>query len=163
VSGSAADAAWWNALLDRLDGLEPRAGEEATREGLRDLVRWLDRTVGDETASVRRQALAHVTAAAGRVLVARLGFGTDHPVVATVAAADRFVAQPTEETADAYLAAATRSYPYGSGDGCYALAGSEGCEPGSGCRTGAGSLEQMASAVGAVAVVAAIRRELGST
>jgi hypothetical protein len=161
VDGTAADAAWLTALFDRLDGLDPLAADEAARDALRDLVRWLDRTVGWEPASVRRQALTRAIAAAGRVLVAHSGFSAGHPVVATVAAADAYVRHLTEETADAYFAAATRSYPYGAGEGCYALRGGDDCEPDSGCRTGAGSLYQVAVAVGASAVIAAIKRELG--
>jgi hypothetical protein len=79
-------------------------------------------------------------------------------MAATIAAADAYLEHPSEETYMAYVAAATRSYPYGAGDGCYRIDGAENCGPGSGCRSGAGTLDRIAAVVGARAVREAIRR-----
>src|SRR5437762_14214591 len=128
--------------------------EEAARRSLRRLIGWFDVTDGEWAT----MALTRAVARAGRLLVAGQGFGPAHPVAATIAAADAYLEHPSEETYMAYVAAATRSYPYGAGDGCYRIDGAENCRPGSGCRSGAGTLDQIAAVVGARAVREAIRR-----
>ncbi|RSM42595.1 hypothetical protein DMB66_54610 [Actinoplanes sp. ATCC 53533] len=125
--------------------------EDARR--LRRLVGWFD-TTDNEWAT---QALTRAVARAGRLLVAHQGFGPEHPVSATIAAADAYLEHPSAESYAAYFAAASRSYPFGAGEGCYRVVGAEDCGPGSGCRTGAGTLDQVASAVGAGAVLRAIK------
>jgi hypothetical protein len=82
-------------------------------------------------------------------------------VRATVARADEYAEHPTEDAYRAYADAATASYPFGAGEGCHRVPelGAECC-PGSGCRSGAGSLHQIALVVGADVVVAAIDAEL---
>jgi len=128
--------------------------EEAARRSLRRLIGWFD-IASDEWAT---RTLTRAVAKAGRLLVAHQGFGPEHPVAATIAAAEAYLAHPSEEAYTAYFAAATRSYPYGAGEGCYRVDGAEDCGPGSGCRSGAGTLDQIAAVVGARAVREAIRR-----
>jgi hypothetical protein len=135
--------------------------EEIARRRLRRLVFWFD-TADNEWAT---PALTRAVARAGRVLVAHQGFGPEHPVTATVAAAEAYLAAPRTQTYAAYVAAATRSYPYGAGEGCHRVDGAADCSPGSGCVTGAGTLDRIAAVVGAGAVLAAIspagRRAVG--
>jgi hypothetical protein len=128
--------------------------DEVARRSLRRLIYWFD-IVDDEWAT---RALTRAVARAGRLLLARQEFGPTHPVAATLAAAEAYLAHPSEEAYRSYFAAATRSYPYGAGEGCYRVEDAETCGPGSGCRTGAGTLDQIAAVVGAQAVRAAIRQ-----
>src|SRR5688572_11622490 len=129
------------------------ADEDAARLRLRRLIFWFDRA--DNEWAVR--ALTRAVTRAGDVLAAHQGFGAGHPVAATIAAAEAYLAHPHTQTYAAYVAAATRSYPYGAGEGCYRIDGAADCSPGSGCRTGAGTLDRIAAVVGARAVLAAIR------
>jgi hypothetical protein len=137
--------------------------DESAVTSLRALIRQfdLDRAADYDPTSFTTQATTRAVAAAGRVLVRHLVLADDHPVRRTIATADAYAAHPTEEAYDAYFDAATHSYPYGAGEGCLKINGSTSCEPGEGCRSGAGSLDQIASAAGAVAVVAAIKQKLG--
>jgi len=127
--------------------------DEVARRSLRRLIYWFD-TIEDEWAT---RALTRAVARAGRLLLAHQGFGPEHPVAATIAAAEAYLAHPSEEAYTAYFAAATGSYPYGAGEGCYRVDGAEDCGPGSGCRTGAGTLDLIAAVVGARAVRDAVR------
>jgi hypothetical protein len=104
---------------------------DADRARLRRLVRRFDTAEGEWAV----RALTRAVVRAGRVLAEHEGFDADHPVRATIAAAEAYLAAPAEATYAAYLAAATRSYPFG-GD--------------------ARTLEEIASVVGARAVLAAI-------
>jgi hypothetical protein len=126
--------------------------EDVARQRLRRLIHWFDRA-DNEWAT---RALTRAVARAGRVLIAHRGFGPAHPVATTVAAAEAYLAQPSEEAYAVYFAAATRSYPFGAGEGCYRVGDAQHCRPGSGCRSGAGTLDQIAAVVGARAVWAAI-------
>jgi hypothetical protein len=126
--------------------------EQAARHSLRRLIGRFD-TADGEWAT---RALTRAVARAGHLLVAHQRFGPEHPVVATVTAAEVYLGHPSEETYVAYVAAATRSYPYGAGDGCYRVDGAGNCGPGSGCRSGAGTLDQIAAVVSARAVRKAI-------
>jgi hypothetical protein len=143
-----------------MDHVPPRTSvqkgehEEVARRSLRRLVHWFD-TADDEWAT---RALTRAVARAGRLLLAHHDFGPEHPVAATIAAAEAYLAHPSEEAYTRYVTAATRSYPYGAGEGCYRVEGAENCGPGSGCRTGAGTLDQIAAVVGAQAVREAISR-----
>lgn len=150
------------ALLGWLDGVEAIIGEDSRQDALRWFIRELDRVVASdgESTTLAVQALTRAIAAAGRVLVAKLGLGKTSPVWLTVAAADRYTARPCEDTYEAYIWAATDSYPYGAGDGCLRIIGDESCAPGSGCVSGAGSLEQVAITTGASAVLGALSVEL---
>jgi hypothetical protein len=66
----------------------------------------------------------------------------------TLARGEAYLDAPSESTYSAYEDAATRSYPFGQGDGCYQLPGAKDCDVGSGCRSGAGSIAQVALSVG---------------
>jgi hypothetical protein len=100
--------------------------------------------------------------AAGYELVKKQNFPATHPVVKTIKAAEAYLLEPSEALFDHYFMAATASYPFGSGEGCYAVGelGYPGCEPGSGCISGAGSLYSMAAELGAIVVMQSIAREL---
>lgn len=127
--------------------------EDVARQRLRRLIHWFD--LADTEWATR--ALTRAVVRAGRVLIAQRGFGSAHPVASTVAAAEAYLARPSEEAYAVYFAAATRSYPFGAGEGCYRVDGIEDCRPGSGCGSGAGTLDQIAAVVGARAVWAAIK------
>jgi len=150
-------------LLDWLSGIDQLGDEEFSQRALRGLIRRLDMTDSTEwdPTSARVQALTRAIAAAGRVLIRHKGFRDGHPVLKTLAAAEDYSRWPSEQAYKAYFDAATRSFPYGAGEGCYKVRGSTSCERGNGCWSGAGSLDQVASAVGAQAVIAAIKHELG--
>jgi hypothetical protein len=128
--------------------------DEVARRSLWRLIYWFD-IVDNEWAA---RALTRAVARAGRLLLAHQEFGPNRPVAATLAAAEAYLAHPSEEARMMYFAAATRSYPYGAGEGCYRVEDADDCGPGSGCRTGAGTLDQIAAVVGARAVHEAIRR-----
>ena len=120
-------------------------------ESLLDLVRWLDLECAEaEPESLQLQILARSIIAAGREFAKRRMFPADHPIVKTIHAAEAYVLDPAQDRLDSYYAAATASYPYGSGEGCYAVAelGYPGCQPGSGCASGAGSLYSLAHDLG---------------
>jgi hypothetical protein len=163
VEMSADDEVLRRALLGWLDGVEAINGEDARQDALRWFIRELDRVVtpeNGEPTSFAVQALTRAIAAACRVLTAKLAPSAADRVRLTVAAADRYTARPCDETYEAYFQAATNSYPYGAGDGCLRIIEDESCAPASGCTSGAGSLEQVAIAMGASAVLAALRAEL---
>ncbi|MFC0431401.1 hypothetical protein [Kutzneria buriramensis] len=117
---------------------------------LRELISHYDRLLmgQDEIVTPERVELARMTAAAGRLLFRHKGWDDSHPVARTLAAADAFVAGPSDDTYSEYVRVATNSYPFGAGDGCFKLPGYDSCEPGSGCTTGAGSLWSIASVIG---------------
>jgi hypothetical protein len=98
---------------------------------------------------VLQTALARAVVAVGPALLAATGAPT---VAATLAAAEEFVRSPDEEKRRRYVERATASYPYGPGDGCLTLPGDECDSPGSGCRSGAGTLAQVATVLGAEVV-----------
>jgi hypothetical protein len=147
------DLEWARDVLERL------SSAEAPRERLVSLIGHLDRTIADRyvAESFRSQLLTRAVAAAGRALLACSPVDVlEH----TVAAADAYVAAPSEETFAAYYVAATSSYPYGQGDGCYSVVPGLGCGPGSGCRTGAGTLVEVALVIGDDRTLDAIANEL---
>jgi hypothetical protein len=126
------------------------------REFILELVRWLDMRMGVEPEGVERETFVWALVAAGQLL----------PAMATVARtlerARAFVAEPTEARYDALISAATNSYPFGPGEGCFAIKelGYVGCEPGSGCLSGSGSLANVAGAIGYERTAEAIRSAL---
>ncbi|MCB9566098.1 MAG: hypothetical protein H6710_02585 [Myxococcales bacterium] len=81
---------------------------------------------------------------------------------ATLQAAEQFIAEPSDENHAAFFRAATDSYPFGPGDGCFAVPelGSHGT-PGAGCAGGVGSIAYLAPASESARLLAALRRELG--
>lgn len=163
---SADDAALRLRLLDWFGGLDVHCDGRSADEALAWFVRELDLAAmtdwGSESWSTAFvvQVMTRAIAAGGRVLIAEMGFGADHPVSRTLVAADDYSRQPSENAYDAYVAAATNSYPYGAGDGCLTINEAGSCGPGSGCTSGFGSLAQIAAQAGAPAVLAALSAEL---
>ena len=101
-------------------------------------------------------ALARAVVACGR-LMAESGEITP-TIETTVQAASDFIASQCEATASRYFDAATKSYPFGPGDGCYDIVtGSDHGAPGSGCRSGAGTLLGIGLAIGMAPTLAAVR------
>lgn len=128
-----------------------------------DLISWLDRECAEAPpASLPQQLLARSILAAGYKLIEQQNFAPNHPVRETIQAAEQYVMKPTEDNFSRYVQAATDSYPFGSGDGCLAVAelGYRGCEVGSGCRSGSGSLNSLAAQLGDEVVMQAIATEL---
>jgi hypothetical protein len=60
----------------------------------------------------------------------------------TLMAANEFITNKNDEKWDSFCQSSTNSYPFGPGDGCYCIeeTGVSGCNPGSGCISGIGSL-----------------------
>jgi hypothetical protein len=134
-----------------------------TEASLLTLISWLDLACATASpASFQKQLLTRAIAAAGYELVKKKNFPADHPVIATIKAAEAYLLAPTDETFAGYFSAATNSYPFGAGEGCYAIRelGYPGCEPGSGCMSGAGSLYNIAHATGFEVVWQSITSEL---
>ncbi|NBD36857.1 MAG: hypothetical protein GVY30_12785 [Chloroflexi bacterium] len=106
-----------------------------------------------------QQILARAIIAAGYGLMEKRFLPT---VQVTIEAAEAYVLAPTDEHFERYVIAATNSYPFGSGEGCYAIAelGYEGCALGSGCGSGAGSLGSFAAELGDAVVMELIAAEL---
>jgi hypothetical protein len=124
------------------------------------LVEMLDRVLMDNLYagrdhSIAAQVLARAVAAVGRPLLARDPFPT---VAATLAAAEAYAKNPNDETERVYQERATASFPYGPGDGHLGVG--DGCEPGSGCPSGAGTLFCVADMVGSDVVIQALITEL---
>ena len=131
-----------------------------SRESLLELIRWLDQVcAGPSVDSLQQQILARAIIAAGHKLLEKRPLPN---IRATIEAAEAYVLAPTEEHFDLYFTAATASYPFGSGEGCYAVAdlGYPNCEPGSGCTSGAGSLDSIAAELGDEVVMRALVEEL---
>ncbi|AKF11681.1 hypothetical protein [Sandaracinus amylolyticus] len=129
------------------------------RERVLSWVRLLDLAVAREpdTSSAARVALTSAMVAAGRALLDAGVLELDTNVRATVAAAERYLEHPDEACWTAYEEAATASYPFGSGDGCFAIAElASSCAAGSGCRSGAGALYFVAQAIGEARLVDAV-------
>ncbi|OQD56850.1 hypothetical protein BM536_006955 [Streptomyces phaeoluteigriseus] len=114
-----------------------------------DMVEALDRAIlrdvlHDVSHGMAAQTLARAVIALGSPLLQH----TNLPQIAlTLEAARAYADSPDDKTKQAYLERATHSYPYGPGDGHLGL-DDRGCEPGSGCTSGAGTLRQTANALG---------------
>lgn len=135
----------------------------SSKETLLDWISWLD--LACATASpvdLSMQLLTRSVVAAGWKLVEKQYLTENHPVRRTIDVAEAYSLEPTEDHFDRYFHVATLSYPYGSGEGCYAVAelGYSQCEPGSGCRSGAGCLYQIAIVIGFDVVSEGIVEEL---
>ena len=125
---------------------------------LRELIVHYDRVLmaQEEIVTPERVELARMTESAGRLLFEHQGWDQAHPVARTLVAADAFVADPTDDTYSDYVRAATMSYPFGAGDGCFRLPEFDGCDPGSGCTTGAGTLWSIGHTIGFEQTLAAV-------
>ena len=134
-----------------------------SQELLFELIRWLDLLCSEESLdSLPMQILTRSVIAAGKGLVKKRAYPRNHPVVKTLQAAEAYSLLPTKVAFDRYFYAATNSYPFGTGEGCYAVKelGYAGCELGSGCKSGAGTLDQIAYEVGAEEVMQLIAEEV---
>jgi hypothetical protein len=129
-----------------------------SKAALLNLISWLDLACSHAPrTSFPQQILARAVVAFGYRLFEQHAFPT---IARTIQAAEQFASEPTEAHFDLYQSAATQSYPFGPGDGCYALpeTGYAGCVPGSGCSSGAGCLAL--SDVGEGVVMEAIANDL---
>lgn len=126
------------------------------RELVLELVRWIDLRMAAAPEGAERELLVRALVAAGPLLPQMPTLGR------TLEAAQAFVVDPTDDRYEALQEASTSSYPFGPGDGCFAVAelGYAGCEPGSGCRSGAGCLASIAETVGYERTADAVRRAL---
>jgi hypothetical protein len=134
-----------------------------SKVSLFNFISWLDlECTGVGVDAFPWQILTRSIIAAGHELVEKQHFSPDHPVVITLWAAETYCHTPDPVHFALYFKAATASYPFGSGEGCYAIkeCGYCGCQPGSGCPSGAGSLYSIASEVGIQVVWQAIATEL---
>lgn len=120
-----------------------------SKKGLLEFISWIDRewVRGFSAVGMPQQILARAVIAVGYELAKQ---EVPPTVRATLHAAEAYVLDPSEERYADYTKLATASYPFGSGDGCYAISeiGIEGCQPGSGCISGAGSLLSMSIDMG---------------
>lgn len=119
---------------------------EPSRDTLLAWVRHLDWHCGSDTDlwSIPRQLVAQSTLALGNLLLESIAQGTpmEERINTTMMALRSLVDASSEEKHSAYFRAATASYPFGAGEGCFAISelGVEQCGRGSGCRSGAGTL-----------------------
>ncbi len=109
-----------------------------------ELISWLDLEITKpgtwEADSFPNQLLARCVIALGHFINPQLGNLAS--ISKTIQAAETYVLNPQDLSYRQYQNAATNSYPFGPGDGCFHLAetGYNGCEPGTGCRSGSGCL-----------------------
>lgn len=90
------------------------------------------------------QTLSRAVIALGSPFLQRISL---RQIALTLEAARAYADSPDDKTKQAYLERATNSYPYGPGDGHLGL-DDRGCEPGSGCPSGAGTLRYIANELG---------------
>src|SRR6185437_17163173 len=137
-------------------------GAAGPERQLRTLVTAIDLAVAREPEhGLAAQALARAVAAVGRPLLARHPDGPQTPrISATLAAAEAYARDPDDRTERALYQCATDSYPFGPGEGHYGTTERDGCEPGSGCRSGAGTLLFAARETGFAAAIQALTAEL---
>lgn len=149
--------------------IQAHLGDPApSRDTLLELVRLLDLARRQALGERDDATLAFVDEAVARMVMVGAPFYLEaYPraqarATATLRAAERFVAAPSESTRAAYLRAATSSYPFGPGDGCFAVPelGDHGT-PGAGCAGGVGCIAYLAPPAAATQLVLAMRRELG--
>jgi hypothetical protein len=139
------------------------AGEPAEK-ALRAFVELVDRTYADGESQC-----AWATESVTRALVALGGALMDtypgHPgIQATLEAAQRLLDEPSEANELAYFDAATASYPFGAGEGCYSILPPEEPHdrPGNGCRSGAGSIYWIGQEIGWDVAVSRLRASRGT-
>ena len=134
-----------------------------SQAALYELISWLDTIcTDDDPAGLEYQLLSRAMLAMGVELLCVLPFTAQPNVRATIDMLETYILEPCERTYDGYTAAATNSYPFGAGDGCFAVPalGFTGCERGSGCRSGAGSLASLPPELEAGVVFGRIATEL---
>ncbi|HMV80668.1 MAG TPA: hypothetical protein PKA14_22260 [Leptospiraceae bacterium] len=106
---------------------------------LRNFISWIDNEICmNPEDTLLLQVLAVSVKTLGEELVKPGEYDAHHPVRSTLKSADEYANDPTQENWNQFFSDSTDSYPFGPGDGCYSIV--SGCEAGSGCRSGAGSL-----------------------
>jgi hypothetical protein len=136
-----------------------------SKESLLRFISWIDlECAGAGLDEFPWQILTRSIIAAGHELVIKQHIAPSHPVMNTLRAAEAYCHTPQPDYFAQYFEAATASYPFGSGEGCYAIVecGYSGCQPGSGCPSGAGSLYSIADEVGIEEIWQAITTEIFS-
>lgn len=128
-----------------------RSEQHESGQWIRELIRILDTISNDESTPelilFTRLYLARATLAVSH-LAKRLYSESTVNIDATVIAAIQFIEKPTEHNDLLFFEAATNSYPFGPGDGCFCVDNASGHDTGSGCLTGSGFLWFIAEDVG---------------
>ncbi len=132
-----------------------------SRAALLRFISYLDQEciASEDVASLPNQILARAVVALGYTLIDAQG--AMETIIETIKAAENYALHPTEQNWDLLFHCATRSYPFGPGDGCLSIPELENgvtCQPGSGCISGAGSLASLG--LDDAAVFATIAAEL---
>lgn len=136
---------------------------QPSRQALITLISWLDWEYctrwESSSVSLPMQILARAVIAIGYELLQKRDGET---IRRTIQAAEEFALEPQMDRYEIFQNAATNSYPFGPGDGCYAVPTEKysGCEPGSGCISGAGCLFHTAPVLNEEEVLQVIAREL---
>ncbi len=117
-----------------------------SRESLLNFISWLDRAciASEDVTSLPYQILARAVVAGGYLLINDQG--EIETIVETIRAGENYALNSTEQNWDLFFECATRSYPFGPGDGCLSIRELENgatCRPGSGCISGSGSLASL--------------------
>lgn len=129
-------------------------------KSLLNLISYLDLECSQELAMVNSYPYQIIA----RALIALAYADPKHLVIGsrTLDAAEIFAIEPTPENYYIYAGAATNTYPFGPGDGCLSVeeTGYSGCNPGSGCRSGSGSLYQFTYSMSAPKIMSVSAKEL---
>ena len=117
-----------------------------SRASLLRFISYLDQEciASEDVASLPNQILARAVVALGYKLIDTQG--AIETIIETIKAGENYALHPTEKNWDLLFHCATRSYPFGPGDGCLSIPELENgatCQPGSGCISGAGSLASL--------------------
>ena len=124
------------------------------------MVRQLDEWHSEDRLAARAVYAQILVVLGPKYLAAQSGERPD--LQQTLEAGRVYLAEPSEAAWGDFYRAATTSYPFGPGEGCFSVpALGTGCGPGAGCRSGAGGFVDMAYGLGYPAVRDALRRELG--
>ena len=117
---------------------------EPSRAALIQFASWLDKTwVKDGHPYPVSPHLLSIAQAVECLGLFRETLGENPDTIKrTMAAAQRYRTSPSEQSYRAYIQAASNSYPFGPGEGSHHIydLGFETCQPGCGCRSGAGCL-----------------------
>lgn len=117
---------------------------------LSDFISWLDISILEHSdTSLFLETLARSIVSLGYKFVEINKIAKDHPFIATIKAAEQYSLTPSEENWEGLFEASTNSYPFGPGEGCYDINSSKytDCKPGTGCNSGAGSIDQIRLAI----------------
>ena len=115
--------------------------KKLSSDSLLPFIEWLDTLYAisySDHEKLLRESLARLTVAAGETPTVEPGSRVER----TLLAASHFLAEPTSGNWRSFFNAATNSYPFGPGEGCYGVQelNHGACGVGSGCRSGVGFL-----------------------